>query len=223
LLPTDVAIAAVTLALKQRLQVALNRSGVGGEVRTDKPDKLTDTASPVVNLYLYFATINPFMRNNDLEPELVRDPGGKTGELVRTWRTPLSLQYLLSFYGDERTLVPQRLMSVCIAALHRTPLIAAKAILAGAQAAAAEPGGAPDLDGVEDVTLTFMPLPLDDAYRLWSAFKAPYALSICYEAGTAIVASEPQTAPVDLVEDVDLRIKLPPPPPPPPPAQPPTT
>lgn len=200
------------MAIRQRLQSALNRLGEPvGEVRTERPDSLSDTGTPLVNLYLYQLRLNPFMRNNDLEPEVRRTlvPGGgyeTQAELVQAWRTPVQLFYLLSAYGDERALVPQRLMAACIATLHRRPLVDARAV---ASAVAALTGGAaadPPDPVPDDVAIAMQDTALEDSYRLWSAFKATYALSTVYVADTAIVYSAPEPDPVDLVQKLDLRI-----------------
>ncbi|MDO9338072.1 MAG: Pvc16 family protein [Caulobacter sp.] len=210
----DLAIASITLAIRQRLQAALNRVGsLGGEVRTERPDKLTDTGAPIVNLYLYQLNLNPFMRNNDLDPVIVRTPDTSGGykipaTSIQTYRVPLKLRYMLSFFGDERTLVPQRLLAVCVAALHRLPQIDARAIGAAAglvrgstTAGSPPPEPLPDFD---DVNLSFADLTLDDTYRLWSAFKATYALSVGYLADTAIIYSAPEPTEVSLVEELEL-------------------
>jgi Pvc16 N-terminal domain len=213
----DLAIAAITQAIRQRLQAALNRAGdLGGEVRTERPDKMTDTGAPVVNLYLYQLNLNPFMRNNDIEPEVRRGPVSGTGvypvaaEQVRVWRVPLKLLYLLSFYGDERTLVPQRLLAVCVAAMHRWPVIDAKAVAAAAASLGETPPPDPPED-YENVNVIFSNMSLDDIHRLWTSFKGNYALSVCYLAETAIVSARPQTSPVDLVLDIDLDLTALPP------------
>lgn len=216
----DLAIASITLAIRQRLQAALNRAGsLGGEVRTERPDKLTDTGAPIVNLYLYQLNLNPFMRNNDIDPVIVRTPDRSGGykipaTSIQTYKVPLKLRYMLSFFGDERTLVPQRLLAVCVAALNRLPQIDARAVtaaanlVAGAAAPTPPPEPIPDFD---DVNLSFADLTLDDTYRLWSAFKATYALSVGYLADTAIVYSEPDPTEVSLVEELELSSKPVPP------------
>jgi len=208
---TDLAVASITLALKQELQSALIRAGgLGAEVKTEKPDRMTDTATPTVNLYLYAVAINPFMRNDDVVPEVVRKPGVIAAQEIQTFRVPLRLRYLLSFYGDEKSLIPQRLLAACVAELHRAPLITSRAVLssAGAQFPDVSPADFPDF---EDVRLTMTNVSLEDCFRLWSVFRAPYALSVGYEASTAVVASAPITTDVDLVEEIDLRITALPP------------
>lgn len=207
----DLAIAAITLAIRQRLQAALNRVGsLGGEVRTERPDKLSDTGAPIVNLYLYQLNLNPFMRNNDIDPVIVRTPDKSGGykipaTSIQTYRVPLKLRYMLSFFGDERTLVPQRLLAVCVAALNRLPQIDARAVAAAANLVAGNAAPPPEpLPDFDDVNLTFADLTLDDTYRLWSAFKATYALSVGYLADTAIVYSTPDETEVSLVEELEL-------------------
>lgn len=209
----DLAIASITLALRLRLQAALNRAGeAGAEVKTERPDKFSDTGAPVVNLYLYQLNINPFLRNDDIEPVIVRTQDGHGGyqvgaERVQSWRVPLKLNYMLTFYGDDRILVPQRLLATCVAVLHRLPVIDAKAVAAAAMALGDKTDPAPP-DDFEAVNLTFADLSLDDTYRLWSAFKAGYALSVGYMAETAVVYTLPEIDPVDLVLDLDLTTGL---------------
>lgn len=215
----DLAIASITLAIRQRLQAALNRAGsLGGEVRTERPDKLADTGAPIVNLYLYQLNLNPFMRNNDIDPVIVRTPDKSGGyripaTSIQTYRVPLKLRYMLSFFGDERTLVPQRLLAVCVAALNRLPQIDARAVTAAANLVAGHPAPSPPepIPDFDDVNLSFADLTLDDTYRLWSAFKATYALSVGYLADTAIVYSEPEPTEVSLVEELELGATLLPP------------
>jgi hypothetical protein len=206
-LADDLAIAAITEALKQRLQAALNQAdALGAEVKTERPDKLTDTASPFVNLYLYQVLINPYLRNEELTPRTAPGPGGH--ELIQTWRTPLLLHYLLSFYGDEKSLAPQRLLAVCTATLHRYAVIPAAEVAAAAKQF---PDAGGPLQQTEDVMLGMMNMGLEESYRLWSSFKASYALSTLYEARTAIVSSAPEATPVYLVEDLDLDVTATPP------------
>ncbi|MBI1407409.1 MAG: DUF4255 domain-containing protein [Caulobacter sp.] len=212
----DLAIASITMAIRQRLQAALNNADPpGGEVRTERPDKLTDSGAPLVNLYLHQLNLNPFMRNNDLQPVVVRTPvkgGGYkvAATQVQTYRVPLKLHYLLSFYGDERSLVPQRLLSTCVAALHRSPIVDGRSVSAAAAALATGLDTTPEPD-FETVGLTFSDMTSEESFRLWSTFKATYALSVGYVADTAIVYSAPTPSDVDLVETVDLRVKTPPP------------
>lgn len=201
----DLAIAAVTRALKDRLHRALDASDINGQVRTDKPDKVSDVTGPVINLYLYQTGINPFMRNDDILPEVVRAGTGGAVQLVRAWQVPLSLHYLLSFYGDEQKQEPQRLLAVAIAVLHRHPTIAADAVRRSALAGFPQlaPGAVPE---VADISLTIADFALDDIHRLWSVFKASFALSLGCLAETVVVQSAPREDEGWLVEVLDLRV-----------------
>ncbi len=201
----DLAIAAVTRALKDRLQRALDASDINGQVRTDKPDKVSDVTGPVINLYLYQTAINPFMRNDDILPEVVRVGVGGAVQLVRVWQVPLSLHYLLSFYGDEQKQEPQRLLAVAIAVLHRYPTIAADAVRRSALVGF--PQLAPEAASeVADITLTIADFGLDDIYRLWSVFKGAFALSLGCLAETVVAQSAPREDEGWLVEALDLRV-----------------
>lgn len=213
----DLAIVAVTRTLRDRLQRALDGSGLVGQVRTDKPDKVTDVAGPVINLYLYQTDINPFMRNDDIlpVPAAVPGAGGSAGhlvhahrvplQLVKAWRVPLRLHYLLSFYGDEQQQEPQRLLAIALAVLNRYPILAAAALRRGAQAALAQrdPAAVPEFG---DVHLSIADLTMDDIYRLWSIFKASFALSLGCCAETVMVESVPEATPAWLVDEIELNV-----------------
>lgn len=202
----DKAVAAVTLGIKHTLQSALNQSSeLGAEVRTEKPDRMSDTTAPTVNVYLYQASINPFMRDDDILPLVRPAPGNKTATLVQTWQVPLRLHYLISFYGDESALVPQRLMAVCVAALHRHPNIPAERAATLAAALGPDDGQAPP--PFRDVSLSFTGMSTDDIFRLWSSFKASYALSVAYEATTVIVASAPADSQSWLVQEPVVAVE----------------
>lgn len=204
---TDTAIAAVTLAIRQELQTAINRTpDLEAEVISESPDKLSGGRDATVNVYLYQGQINPFLRNDDLEPEVIRNPKRGKPAIVRRWTTPLMLHYLISFYGDERMLIPQRLMALSVAALHRNPIITPKTL--AAVAAAQFPEAPPlDTDDLEPVSIRMQTMSLDEVHRIWSAMRAPYALSTLYEVRTAIVESEPERSRADLVEEVDIDVE----------------
>lgn len=174
------------------------KSGIGGvsgsHVTNVRPDeKASPAPSPEANVFLYQVTPNAAMRNADL-------PTRTTGGDVRQRPTiALDLHYLISFYGDEAILEPQRLLGGAVGALHARPIVTKDAIQAVIDAA---PGADPtdprrylgDTDVGEQVgriTLGPLPLTLEELSKLWSTlFRVPYVLSVAYGASVVLVESE---------------------------------
>jgi hypothetical protein len=185
------AIATVTAAIRQTLNAAVGIDVPGADVTTMRPDE-PKKVEPHVNIYLYQVTPNAAWRNMDLP---TRRNGG---ELVQRPQAALNLHYLLTFYGDEEKLEPQRLLGSVVRTLHAMPIITRQAIrdtitnplfdfLAGSDLA----------DEVELVKLTPTPLSTEELSKLWSVFfQTPYALSIAYQGTVVLIESEdaPQRA-----------------------------
>jgi hypothetical protein len=189
------AIAAVTRVLQSIVQEAAGAAVPGASVLTRRPEKATD-GTPVdasINLFLLQATANEIWRNEDL-PTRTAD-----GTLRQRPRLAVDLMYLMSFQGDETTLVPQRMLGAVVAELHREPRITRPVIqraLAAATAGSDKSLASSDLaDQVETITLTMQRPSLEELSRLWSALlAAPYSLSAFYLASVVFV--EPDVAPV---------------------------
>ncbi|PXF58912.1 MAG: DUF4255 domain-containing protein [Candidatus Methanogaster sp.] len=185
------AIATVTAALRHTLSAAVGTDVPGAEVTTMRPDE-PKKVEPHVNIYLYQVTPNAAWRNADIPTR--RNDGG----LVQRPQAALDLHYLLTFYGDEEKLEPQRLLGSVVRTLHTMPIITRQVIrdtitnplfdfLAGSNLA----------DEVELVKLTPTPLSTEELSKLWSVFfQTPYALSIAYQGTVVLIESEdaPQRA-----------------------------
>jgi len=184
------AIATVTAALRRVLQDAVNADVAGAKVTTLRPDSLTNANPPAgVNIFLYQVSPNPALRNNDL-------PGrSANGTTVHRPRAYLDLHYLISFYGSEAELEPQRLLGGVARTLHSRPLITRKNIRDMlSDAAFAFLAGSNLADAEEVVRLTPAALSLEELSKLWSVFfQTPYALSVAYHA--AVVAIEAEETP----------------------------
>lgn len=185
------AIATVTAALRQTLQTAVGVDVPGSTVTTQRPDAPTN-AVPHVNIYLYQVTPNAAWRNADL-------PTRRTdGRLVQRPQAALNLHYLLTFYGDEDRLEPQRLLGSAVRTLHTMPIITRQVI----RETIANPlfsflASSNLADEVELVKLTPTPLSTEELSKLWSVFpQTPYALSIAYQGTVVLIESEetPQKA-----------------------------
>ena len=180
------AIATVTAALRSVLQGAVQAELAGAQVTTLRPDESGEgeEASPAVNLYLYQVTPNSAWRNEDLP---TRDSAGR---LTQKPRVAIDLHYLLSFYGNEGELVPQRLLGIVVRTLHAQPVLRRDTIHAVVS-------GLPYLANsdlareVETVKFTPLSLNLEELSKLWSVFfQTPYVLSVAYQASVVFIESE---------------------------------
>ena len=129
------------------------------------------------NLYLYQVTPNVAWRNADLPTR------NSDGQLVQRPRAAFDLHYLLTFYGNEAQLEPQRLVGSVVRILHAQPLLTRQMIRSTITAATFDYLADSDLaDEIEMVKFTPLPLSLEELSKLWSVFfQTPYTLSLAYE------------------------------------------
>src|SRR4051794_22217124 len=108
------AVATVTATLQRVLQTSVQTDVAGATVTMVRPAVGQNTGLPAtgVNIFLYQSSINPHWRNADLP---TRRPDS---EGMQRPQAGLDLHYLLSFYGTETTLEPQRLLGSTVAFLH---------------------------------------------------------------------------------------------------------
>jgi hypothetical protein len=190
------AIATVTAVLQNTLQAAVG-SISNATVTMDPLDTPTRNATAQVNLFLYSVAPNPALRNADLPTR--RSDGG----LATRPQAALELRYLLSFYGLESDLEPQRLLGKVTAVLHSRALITRKAI----RTTLAKPAynflaGSDLADAVETVRLTPLTLSVEEMARLWSMFpQTPYTLSVAYCASVLLIEAEEFAGPALPVRD----------------------
>lgn len=192
------AIATVTATLSQLIYDAL--SAVSNEIKgaivtTVRPDEAAhDSAQAKVNVYLYQITPNAALRNADL-PTRRAD-----GSLAQRPKIALDLSYLLTFYGDEPTLIPQRLLGVTVSTLQSEPMLTRERILSVTNPPPPPPGQHNPYDflststlagDVELVKFSPIPLSLEELSKLWSVFlQTSYTLSVPYMATVVIIESE---------------------------------
>ncbi|MEL6166722.1 MAG: DUF4255 domain-containing protein, partial [Cyanobacteria bacterium J06628_3] len=112
------AIATVTATIQRIVQAAVQEDIDGTVVTTARPDNQDGgTAQPRVNIYMYQATPNPAWRNSDLR---TRRP---KGELIKQAQAGLNLYYLMTFYGNDSELEPQRLLGSTLRTLVDQPIL----------------------------------------------------------------------------------------------------
>lgn len=182
------AVATVTAALQRLLRGPVAADVPGAVVTTDRPDSAAKATSPTVNLYLYHVLPSAARRNDDLPSRRV------DGSLVERPRAALELGYLISFFGEESELEPQRLLGSTVRTLTTRPLLGAELFdevvtAAGATPPVHAPLVGSDLgDTAEPVRLTPVPLDLDALSKLWSVFfQMPHALSVAWSASVVLL------------------------------------
>ena len=179
------AIATVTATLRDLLFGAVSVDVPGADVTMVRPDGAASGVPKTgVNIFLYQVTPSAAAINEDL-PTRSQD-----GTLVRRPRVGLDLHYLLTFYGAEAQLIPQRLLGSSARVLHAKPVltrpqvnlsVAARAFLTGSNLAA----------DVELVKFTQLPLTLEELAKLWSVFfQTQYVLSVAYQGTVVLIETD---------------------------------
>ncbi len=184
------AIATVTATLAlEVLQNAATNAVPGATVTMTRPDAVnTPAPAPRVNIYLYQITPNAAWRNRDLP---TRD---SAGQLVQRPRLALDLHYLLTFYGDETQLEPQRLLGSVALAMHASPVLTRDMIRSTIVNPAFPFLAQSNLaDEVELVKFTPQLLSLEELSKMWSVLlQTQYTLSTTY-IGTVILLEGEET------------------------------
>lgn len=182
------AIATVTETVRQMLDDSV-RNDVNGAIATAVRPNVTNIGSgglpPIgVNIYLYQVSPNAAWRNTDL-PTRRED-----GSLAQRSRVALDIHYLLSFYGDESYMEPQRILGSVVRTLHTIPVLTRKRIQ-DTVSAASFLTTSNLADEAELVKFTPAALSLEELSKLWSVFfQTPYVLSVAYQGSVVLIENE---------------------------------
>ena len=186
------AISTITEAMRRLIQTAFLDVGslsAGPQVTTGRPMSEDSGQVPEVgaNIYLYQVTPNANLRNQDLPTR--RDDGS----LILRPQAALDLSYLLTFYGREEQLEPQRLLGKAVVTLHGKPVFTPDdlhSLIHGEEAV-------PYLVGselgrlVEPVHITPVTLSLEELSKIWTVFfQATHRLSVAYQASVVLLESD---------------------------------
>ena len=183
------AIATVTAVLQQILQDGVDKDIPGTQVTTVRPDKKqgVELDKPGINIYLYQVTPNPAWRNADLR---TRRP---KGDLSKQRQAGLDLHYLFSFYGNEKELIPQRLLGSAVRTLVDRPILGPEILerltrqsrrLSLSHSYLTESNL---IEQVQKVKIFPSNITTEDLSRIWSVFfQTPYSLSVVYQ-GTVVL------------------------------------
>jgi hypothetical protein len=179
------AIAAVTETLVNLLQDNIGSAQVGhAQVTNVTPDQTNGLPPAGVNVFLYQVTPNAALRNADL-PTRAAD-----GSLLRKPRAALDLHYLLTFYGSDQFLEPQRLLGAVVMYLHANPTLQRNQIQ---QVQIDQNDYRDSLLEEQSQLVRFTPVAftLEELSKLWSfLFKIDYVLSIAYVASVVLIEQD---------------------------------
>jgi hypothetical protein len=185
------AVATATAAIRQILLNAFSSATyefMGASVKTERPEKLKEAGFVGANLYLYQVGPNAAYRNSDLATRT------SSGTLIQRPQVGLDLNYLLTFYGDDDTLEPQRLLGCAVSALNAQPVLT-RPLIQEAVALAREFGdylkGSDLADQIESVKITPLYLNLDEISKLWTVFfQTAHTLSIFYQGSVVLIDAD---------------------------------
>ena len=180
------AIATVTATLQRILQAAIQVDVDGARVTTVKPANLGGgTPETGVNLFLYQVTSNPIWATSNIPDRLEGKSGAKKS------RVGLDLNYLLTFYGNEVELEPQRLLGSVVRTMQDKGAIVSEMIRETLADSRFSFLGDSDLgDQIELMQIKPLDLSLDDISKIWSALQSPLVISIAYKASVVIIEGE---------------------------------
>lgn len=191
------AIATVTACLQRMLQASVQLDIDGARVTTARPNNLGGgTPEKGINIYLYQTTHNHiWQKNSEVQMRRTRDMA------VKKSRTALDLHFMLSFYGNEVELEPQRLLGSAVKTLSDRTLLKPETIQDTLADSTFSYLSESNLgEQVEEISFLPLDLSLEDLSKVWSVFfQTPYTLSIAYRASVIMIeGEEPATQPLPL-------------------------
>ncbi|MEL7143264.1 MAG: DUF4255 domain-containing protein [Cyanobacteria bacterium J06643_4] len=179
------AIATVTATLQRLLQSVVQRDVDGARVTTLKPNSIgNSTPESGVNLFLYKINHNSALRNTDRASFRSRK-----GEAIRR-RSSLDLFYMLSAYGNDTELEPQRLIGSVVRTLSDKTVLTHE-MVNHAIADAAYLNDSDLATQTQQITIDPVDLDTDELSKIWSTFfQAPYSLSLAYRVMAVVIEGE---------------------------------
>ncbi|MEM8641677.1 MAG: DUF4255 domain-containing protein [Cyanobacteria bacterium P01_G01_bin.54] len=182
------ALATITATLQRLLQAAVQGDVSGARVTTLRPDSIgTATPAAGVNLFLYHVPMNYIWGN---AAEIQRR--NRAGDSAKRSRTALDLHYMISVYGNDAELEPQRLLGSVIRILTDQDSISKQNIIDTLDDSNLAYLSFSDLpDKVSEISFSPLNLSLEELSKVWSVFfQTPYCLSIAYKATVVMIEGE---------------------------------
>lgn len=181
------AIATVTATLQKTLQATVQVDVDGARVTTVRPDNVgSGTPETGVNIYLYQVVPNSAWGNADLRHR------NTEGNFAKRAQVALDLYYLVTCYGNEIELEPQRLMGSIVRTFQAKPVLTRETIQdTVADSTFSYLADSNLAEQIETVKLTPLSLSMEELSNIWSVFlQTPHALSIAYMGSVVLIESD---------------------------------
>jgi Pvc16 N-terminal domain len=183
-------IATVTASLQRLLQSSVQKDMDGARVTTVRPGSVGGGGTPEsgVNLFLYQVSRNPALNNADATP-------GRSKNHPIKRQAAIDLFYMVSCYGNEADLEPQRLLGSVIRTLNDQPLLTEAMIRETASDSTFRfLAGSNLADQVQQALIVPINMNLEDLSKTWSVFfQAPYMLSTVYKVMVVMIDGDETT------------------------------
>jgi Pvc16 N-terminal domain len=171
------AIATITATLQRMLQESVQMDVEGARVTTIRPSDIGNgTSETGVNLFMYQVVSNPALNNIDATPARSR------GNPIRR-QAALDLYYMLSFYGNDSELAPQRMLGSVVRTLNDRQIVTADMLQATClDSRFSFLRDSTLAEQVQQITVLPMDFNLEDLSKAWSVFfQTTYVLSVAYK------------------------------------------
>lgn len=145
---------------------------------------------PQLNLFMYYVSLNPALRNLDLPSY------DAAGHRVGNPPLALNLHYLVSAYGSTQTeqLASEILLGWAMKVFHDNPVVPPQMIQDALSALSSQSSGEAKLvyastlaEQMEHLRITPEALTIEEIYRLWPAFQAPYRPSSAFQVSVVVI------------------------------------
>lgn len=177
------AIATITATLQRILQTAVQNDVEGARITTVSPSDVgKGTPETGVNIFMYQVITNPALHNLDATP--FRSRGTPTKR-----QAALDMFYIITVYGNNNELTPQRLLGSVVQTLNDKRVITRDMIREACNDSTLSFLRDSNLaDQVQQINVLPLDLTLEDLSKTWSVFfQTPYMLSIAYKVMAVLV------------------------------------
>ncbi len=164
----------VTQTLEELLRDGqLPKNSFDVSLKSPADEKVTTSMKPVVNLFLFRVSENPFAKNQDWQPV--------TPDTLRYPPLALNLSYVLTPYAENK-LDEQRVFGEAMRVLYENAIVPTSALKGGLENTA------------EELKVDLCHMTFEQQTQIWTALGQPYRLSACYEVRMVFIDSATERA-----------------------------
>jgi hypothetical protein len=190
------AVGGVTAVLCSLLNTALTSGGPSSLLGSSSPGitavspdliKTGAEEQPQVNIFMYYASLNPALRNLGL-PSM-----GANGNKLSNPPLAINLHYLVSAYGSHQ-FDSEILLGWAMQVFHETPVVprsiiqdALTGLLAHVSPENTLVAGSTLPNQLEHIRITPEALTTEEIYRLWTAFQTNYRPTTSYQVSVVVI------------------------------------